>query len=67
MKLNLVNLQKKIVVSFHFSMIWQKKENLDNLLFRRYLIIFVEKGHCDLKILINNAGIQYNYHFLEAV
>ncbi len=36
-----------------------KKEDLDNL------ILFVEQQHQDLNILINNAGIQYNYHFLE--
>jgi short-subunit dehydrogenase involved in D-alanine esterification of teichoic acids len=29
------------------------------------LILFIEQKHPDLNILINNAGIQYNYHFLE--
>ncbi len=29
------------------------------------LIMFIEQGHPDTNILINNAGIQYNYHFEE--
>ncbi len=29
------------------------------------LIVFIEQEHPDLSILINNAGIQYNYHFEE--
>ncbi len=29
------------------------------------LILFVEQEHQDLNILINNAGIQHNYNFLE--
>lgn len=29
------------------------------------LVLFIEQKHPDLNILINNAGIQYNYHFLE--
>lgn len=29
------------------------------------LIMFVEQQHSDTNILINNAGIQYNYHFAE--
>jgi short-subunit dehydrogenase involved in D-alanine esterification of teichoic acids len=36
-----------------------KKEDLDEL------IIFVEQKHADTNVLINNAGIQYNYHFNE--
>jgi len=36
-----------------------KKEDLDDL------ALFIEKEHPDLNILINNAGIQYNYHFME--
>ncbi|BDS14238.1 SDR family oxidoreductase [Aureispira anguillae] len=34
-------------------------EDLDQLVF------FIEQEHKDLNILINNAGIQYNYHFQE--
>lgn len=34
-------------------------EQLDKLTF------FIEQEHPDLNILINNAGIQYNYHFQE--
>lgn len=30
------------------------------------LLVWIEQEHTDLNILINNAGIQYNYHFLEA-
>ncbi|MEL7534821.1 MAG: SDR family NAD(P)-dependent oxidoreductase, partial [Bacteroidota bacterium] len=29
------------------------------------LIVFIEQEHSDLSILINNAGIQYNYQFAE--
>lgn len=36
-----------------------KTEDLDKL------IMFVEQKHADTNILINNAGIQYNYHFAE--
>lgn len=28
------------------------------------LVLFVEQHHSDFNVLINNAGIQYNYHFL---
>jgi len=31
------------------------------------LCLFIENEHCDLNMLINNAGIQYNYHFAEEV
>jgi len=36
-----------------------KQEELDKL------TLFVEQEHQDLNILINNAGIQYNYNFIE--
>jgi len=36
-----------------------KAEDLDKL------IVFVEQKHPDTNILINNAGIQYNYFFTE--
>ena len=36
-----------------------KAEELDKLIF------FLEQSHPDTNILINNAGIQYNYHFAE--
>ena len=36
-----------------------KQEELDKL------TLFVEQQHQDLNILINNAGIQYNYNFTE--
>lgn len=36
-----------------------KQEELDKL------TLFVEQKHPDLNILINNAGIQYNYNFME--
>ena len=29
------------------------------------LTLFVEQEHPDTNILVNNAGIQFNYHFLE--
>ncbi len=31
----------------------------------KQLADFVESEHSDLNVLINNAGIQYNYHFLK--
>ncbi len=37
-----------------------KQSDLDDL------VLFIEKEHPDLNILINNAGIQYNYDFMEA-
>lgn len=37
-----------------------KSEELDKL------TLFIENEHSDLNILINNAGIQYNYSFSEA-
>ncbi|OHX68388.1 SDR family oxidoreductase [Flammeovirga pacifica] len=36
-----------------------KAEDLDKL------ILFIKQQHPDTNILINNAGIQYNYHFAE--
>ncbi len=36
-----------------------KQDGLDKL------ILFVEQEHSDLNILINNAGIQYNYNFAD--
>ena len=36
-----------------------KQEELERLAF------FIEQEHTDLNILINNAGIQYNYNFIE--
>ena len=33
-----------------------KQEDLDSL------VVFIEQDHTDLNILINNAGIQYNFH-----
>ena len=38
-----------------------KAEDLDKL------VMFVEQEHPDMNILINNAGIQYNYNFTEEV
>lgn len=29
------------------------------------LVMFIEQEHPDLNVLINNAGIQYNYHFAD--
>lgn len=31
------------------------------------LVFFIEQEHPDLNILINNAGVQYNYDFLEEI
>ena len=36
-----------------------KQEDLDRL------VMFIEQNHQDTNILINNAGIQFNYHFEE--
>ena len=40
-----------------FSCDLSKAEDLDRL------VLFVEQNHHDTNILINNAGIQFNYHF----
>jgi len=29
------------------------------------LVLFIEQQHSDLNILINNAAVQYNYHFMD--
>lgn len=36
-----------------------KAEDMDSL------VLFLEQHHSDLNILINNAGVQFNYHFAE--
>lgn len=56
-KLNkLVELDKRIIP---FQCDIANAEDLDRL------VMFLEKDHTDLNILINNAGIQYNYNFTE--
>ena len=47
----------KWIVPFKYDI--SKKSALDSL------IIFIENEHRDLNILINNAGIQYNYSFAD--
>lgn len=47
---------KRIIPSFCDI---SKAEDLDKL------TLFIEQHHPDTNILINNAGIQYNYHFAE--
>lgn len=56
-KLNELSKKDSRIIPFKCDL--AKKEDLDKL------IMFIEKEHNDLNILINNAGIQYNYHFLE--
>lgn len=41
------------------------KCDLTDPLQREELVLFVEQDHSDLNILMNNAGIQYHYHFQE--
>ena len=56
-KLNeLAKLDKRITT---YQCDLSKPEDLDKL------TLFIEQNHPDLNILINNAGIQYNYHFLK--
>lgn len=56
-KLNELSKKDSRVIPFKCNL--AKQEDIDNL------IMFIEREHSDLNILINNAGIQYNYHFLE--
>lgn len=44
---------------FIFKCDLSKQEDIDQL------TLYIENEHADLKILVNNAGIQYNYHFEE--
>ncbi len=53
---NLAKLDKRIIP---FKCDISKREELDRL------TLFVENEHQDLNILINNAGVQYNYDFTE--
>jgi short-subunit dehydrogenase involved in D-alanine esterification of teichoic acids len=56
-KLALLAQKDKRIIPFHCDV--SKAVDLDNL------IVFIEQNHRDTNILINNAGIQYNYHFEE--
>ncbi|MDH5398273.1 MAG: SDR family NAD(P)-dependent oxidoreductase [Cyclobacteriaceae bacterium] len=53
---NLAERDKRIIP---FSCDISKADELDKL------ILFLEQNHADTNILVNNAGIQYNYHFAE--
>ena len=55
----LIELAQKNERVIPFNCDVSKNEDLDKL------IMFVEQKHQDTNILINNAGIQYNYHFAE--
>lgn len=54
----LANIDKRIIP---FQCDLSKMDELENL------SLFLEKEHTDVNILINNAGIQYNYHFAEEI
>jgi len=56
-KLNELEKLDKRIISFQCDI--SKQSELDRL------TLFIEQEHQDLNILINNAGIQYNYNFLE--
>jgi len=55
----LKELAQKDVRIIPFACDISQAEDLDKL------IMFIEQEHQDTNILINNAGIQYNYHFTE--
>ncbi|MGH1334629.1 MAG: SDR family oxidoreductase [Aureispira sp.] len=57
----LAALAQKDARIFTFSCDLGQVASMDNLL------VWIEQEHTDLNILINNAGMQYNYHFLEAL
>lgn len=52
----LLKLNNKIIP---FKCDISRQEDLDKL------TLFIEQEHTDLNILINNAGMQYNYNFIE--
>jgi len=54
-RLNELEKLDKRIISFQCDI--SKQSELDKL------ILFIEQEHQDLNILINNAGIQYNYNF----
>ncbi|MEN8126086.1 MAG: SDR family NAD(P)-dependent oxidoreductase [Bacteroidota bacterium] len=56
-KLNELSKSDDRIIPFQCDI--SKQEELDRL------ILFIEQEHKDLNILINNAGIQYNYNFIE--
>ncbi len=56
-KLDLLAALDKRIIPFRCDV--SKQTDIDNL------ILFVEQQHPDLNILINNAGIQYNYDFQQ--
>ncbi len=56
-KLQLLAKQDRRITPFCCDI--SKSEDLDRL------VLFIEREHTDLNVLINNAGIQYNYHFSE--
>ena len=56
-KLNELEKLDKRIIPFQCDI--SKQSELDRL------TLFIEQEHQDLNILINNAGIQYNYNFLE--
>ncbi len=56
-KLNSLAQKDKRIIPFCADI--SKEEDIENL------VLFIEQEHKDLNILINNAGIQYNYHFSE--
>lgn len=56
---NLQHLAQKDERIIPFACDISKTEDLDKL------IMFVEQKHADTNVLINNAGIQHNYHFAE--
>jgi short-subunit dehydrogenase involved in D-alanine esterification of teichoic acids len=59
-KEKLALLAQKIPQLITFCCDLASREGIDEL------IIFIEREHQDLNILVNNAGIQYNYDFLSS-
>lgn len=58
-KLNILADTDESIIPFKCDI--SKQEDIDEL------VLFIEQEHPDLNILINNAGIQYNYHFTDEV
>ncbi len=58
-KTDLSNVKKQFPEVFTFQCDLANMEDLDKL------SLYIDNEHSDLNILINNAGIQYNYHFSE--
>lgn len=59
------NAEKLAQLSAHYPAVIPFQCDLSDPAELDRLLVFIEQEHPDLDVLINNAGIQYNYHFAE--